>query len=118
MFISLAATLLLAGGGPAQKVDASQQTEPWVGERGITETVAEIMERARKNGDFEPRTTVQEVEAQEFEVERDDLPMDPESPASAIWPLATGARSGISTIQPFASGPGAPNLPQTVGANF
>jgi hypothetical protein len=44
--------------------------------------------------------------------------MDPGSPESPIWPLATGGRSGISPIQPFPSGSGAPSLPQTVGASF
>src|SRR6185295_14457967 len=110
MFVSFLATLLLAGGGTAPQIDASQTT-PWVGERGITETVAEIMERARKNGDFEPRTQV-------VEVERDGLPMDPGSPQSAIWPLAVGARSGLSPLQASPAGPGTPNNPQAIGASF
>jgi hypothetical protein len=117
MFVSFLATLLLAGGGTAPQIDASQTT-PWVGERGITETVAEIMERARKNGDFEPRTQVEEVEVQEIEVERDGLPMDPGSPQSAIWPLAVGARSGLSPLQASPAGPGTPNNPQAIGASF
>ncbi len=109
-------TVSQSGAGTTQ--ETSPALTPWTGDAGITETVAEIMERARRNGDSEPRTRVQEIEAQEVEVDRDDLPMDPASPQSAIWPLATGERAGLSPIQAGTSGPGGPNLPQTVGLNF
>ena len=104
------APLFLPGGGPGQVV----APKPWVGAHGITESVAEIMERARVNGDFEPRTTVEDVEAQEYEVERDHLKMDPASPAVPMWP----AQSGMLPVAPAPAGPGAPNLPQAVGTSF
>ena len=112
-----AVTTSAQAGTPSAQEQEVELT-PWVGERGITETVAEIMERARKNGDFEPRTEVEEAEAQEIEVDRSHLPMDPASPESAVWPLATGSRAGLSPILSGQGGPGAPNLPQTVGASF
>jgi hypothetical protein len=94
------------------------ETTPWVGERGITETVEQIMERGRRNG--EPRPWDGRVRMRpEPEVPRDWQRQNPDSPPVPMWPPATGARSGLSpVIAPGSGGSGNLNLPQTVGTNF
>ena len=89
--------------------------EPWVGEKGITETVAEIMARAQRNGDSEAWDGKLHM-IEEFEVERDDLSQDPNSPSVPMWPMPTGDAKKATPV--LAQTPGGPNLPQTVGASF
>src|SRR6266850_743598 len=112
--VGLAAALALGAFRPSPAQAQDTPTTPWVGERGITETVAEIMERARRNG--EPRAWNGRIVARpEPEVDRDWQTQNPASPPVPMWPPPSGARSGLS---PVSGGPGAPNLPQTVGASF
>jgi len=103
----LGAIAVVLGTLPASAQEGSQ--EPWVGEKGITETVAQIMERARLAGDFEPRTKVEFGE--EPHVRRDHLPQNPASPAVSFWPPAEAP--DFSPVLPPDG-----NLPQSVGQSF
>ena len=85
-----------------------QETDgvPWTGEPGITETVAEIMEReqrAPKVAAFPPRETKPEVEFRKLLPPR----LRPGAPAVPRWPMLEGALAA----------PG-PYNPQTVGTSF
>ena len=93
-------------------------TTPWTGEAGITETVAEIMERTRRNGAATGPTQIREIEAQEIEVERDDLGQNALSPELSIWPSPPSGGSKPSAQPRAPGGPGQPDLPQTVGTSF
>lgn len=103
---------LLASSAMSQNRPAGSQEAPWVGEKGITETVGAIMERQKLEPTFEaanPMLTLKE----EIEVERRHLRNHPRSPAISQWPPATSriasANLGLR---------GNPLLPQPVGVNF
>src|SRR5438045_8104846 len=61
---------------------------PWTGENGVTETVDEIMVRSRIVD--EKVIPLEEIQLrpvrEENEVERDNLPQNPDSPSVAQWP--------------------------------
>src|SRR5258707_15355801 len=77
--VALTAVLALGALAPSPARAQGTPTTPWVGERGITETVAEIMERARRNGEPRPWDG-RIVVLPEPEVERDGLTQNPGSP--------------------------------------
>jgi len=81
---------------------------PWIGERGITETVDQIMERERRS----PRRERREVMDQEL-VELEPRP-NPDSPAVSHWPPSANAGQERAQVAP---GPGG-NLPVSIGTSF
>ena len=83
---------------------------PWYGDLGVTETVDEIMARARIDDAFiGPKLRVQ-IEPQE--VDREHLPQNPDAPAVSQWPP-----KDLETADFFGK-TDAPKNPQTVGTSF
>ncbi len=106
------AGLALAGAAKAQ------ESIPWVGERGITESVAEIMARAELEKPWDPADGLKLVH--EFKVDRSGLPQDPDSPAVAMWPVMPGVSPIAEPLDLLPGGKdhGGPALPQTVGVSW
>jgi hypothetical protein len=106
--IVVAALFLFAIASPAQSQSSNgeQQGVPWVGEMGVSETVASIMAReavAAPTRSREPRLMLEREGP-----ERDDLPQNPLSKEVAQWP-------DIGGIPPK----GSPGFgPQTTGTSF
>ncbi len=102
----LSFALILAGSALAQS-GQSQTGTPWVGEKAIQETTAQIM--ARHKPIVEPGNPAHEIR-EEIDAGRKlrTLRTNPLSPRTSQWPLAP-----ISSL-----GRGGPYLPQTVGVNF
>jgi hypothetical protein len=105
----LLGSFLLLGIGAIRTARAQQgPLAPWVGERGITETVAEIMarERARPPGPHH------------VELDRETLDLatpprqNPDSPAVSRWPLSPEEQR-YGALPPPTAG-----LPLTVGTSF
>lgn len=86
------------------EVSGAMQGVLWQGEAGITETVAEIMERERRNPPKKLKFP-REVRP-ELDEERDRKP-NPESPAIASFPFNQPKAFGIEILNP-----------QTVGTSF
>jgi hypothetical protein len=108
----LAAALAIASLAPRPARAQEGPLTPWIGERGITETVQEIMERGRRNG--EPTQWDGRVRFHpEPEAERDWLQQNPNSPAVPMWPAPS---AGLTPV--LAPPSGGTNLPQTVGVSF
>jgi hypothetical protein len=95
---------------------------PWQGEKGITETVAQIMDRDRitPKPDYTKIVTVADLRGpKQGEPDRTILPMDPNSPNVPFWPYNPA-------LDPFGrersrlgdNAPPPPNLPQTLGTEF
>jgi hypothetical protein len=83
--------------------------EPWVGERGVTETVAGIMAREPSAPPIDPASVVVHRHRR---MDR-TLPQNPSSPAVAQWPPASqGMHAGEPSQPPAAQ----PNF--TVGTSF
>jgi hypothetical protein len=106
--IVAACLLLLSTASPAHAQNSPDEIigVPWVGEKGVSETVASIMARealAAPTRSKEPRLMVEREE-----VERDDLPQNPFSKDVARWPEQSGL------LQKELPGFG----PQTVGMSF
>ncbi|MGA9115404.1 MAG: hypothetical protein WB626_01355 [Bacteroidota bacterium] len=101
------AFLLFLGSAAAQvppPPEAAQARTPWVGERGIQETVDQIMEREAMHPPGRP--VMLGWKPKRIRPDRSDLPQDPASPLAARWPDA-----------PPEAGP--PLLgPQTTGVSF
>ncbi len=96
---------------------AAQEQVPWVGERGITESVADIM--ARDTGEaWNPADGLRLVH--EIKVDRSGLPQDPDSPPVAMWPVTPGVSPVSEPMDriPGAKDHGGMALPQTVGASW
>jgi hypothetical protein len=104
------ATLLAAAQLVAPNASAQEGPyEPWVGERGITETVAEIMARDQAAPPIDPASVVVHRHRR---IDR-TLPQNPSSPAVAQWPSASpGMHAGAPSQPPAAQ----PNF--TVGTSF
>lgn len=100
----IAAASVFAGPGP-------EQGTPWVGQKGVTETVAQIMARAKLDPVYEPGSPPLEAKF-EHEVDRDHVRQNPLSPAVSQWPPKVNSAFSI-----LGKG-GGPYLPQTVGTSF
>jgi hypothetical protein len=87
---------------------------PWVGERGITETVAQIMERERQRP---PGPHNVELDREVIELEHPPRP-NPDSPAVAAWPPPPVRRGPDGKPLPQGVPPPATGLPVTVGTSF
>ncbi|MFH0795060.1 MAG: hypothetical protein V2A74_13630, partial [bacterium] len=83
-----------------------------IGAKAARETTSQIMERElrRRINPPPPRPKLPE-----FEVERDHLPQNADSPAASQWPPR--ANSSAAILEEGISRPG-PKLPQTVGLSF
>ncbi len=112
----------------SQDGSGARQGTLWTGERGVTETVADIMERERQGKKRDPNEL--EYEKEEHELP-DNQPPNPDSPDVPQWPVPQSAADeqrpfeilspqtlgtsfdGISRID---AGGGSPNIPpDTVG---
>jgi hypothetical protein len=83
-------------------------SEPWVGERGVTETVEQMMARERF---FRQKGIVARPE--QGGPDRSNLPQDPDSPEVSQWPPIEG------DVQPPFTGNGRGRFnPQTVSTTF
>ncbi len=86
---------------------------PVVGEMGLQRTTAEIMQ-AQADA---PPSSRPRLKPERDVAGHDDRPQNPDAPAVASWPNTdAGAASGNVVYN--ASGPQAPQAPQTVGTNF
>ena len=94
---------------------------PWVGERGITETVDQIMRRDSHETPWDPREGVRATREREYP-DRGGLPEDPNAPNASQWPPISGLQggSGLPAVAPTTPGghTGGPNNPQTVSTSF
>jgi hypothetical protein len=99
----------------AVRAPQSPPVEPWVGQRGITETVETIMERDRLAGPPDLSAGPKDA-GPELEVEREGLRQDPRSPRAPMWPPPVAP--GIDPVLPCGTGMGGTFLPQTVGTSF
>ncbi|MCC6773527.1 MAG: hypothetical protein IT360_20255, partial [Gemmatimonadaceae bacterium] len=97
---------------------AQQENTPWVGERGVRESVAEIMARAAQEKPWEPADGIRLVH--EFRVDRSGLPQNPDSPAVAMWPVTPGASPVAEPLDRIPGGKdhGGKLAPQTVGVSW
>lgn len=88
---------------------------PWVGEKGITETVAEIMARDAITPKLPPGTIIMSDEKGEEagELDRTGLPQDPNSPNVPYWPYLPG-----NDLKHRLGGGPDGFLPQTLGTEF
>lgn len=91
----------------------NQPITPWVGERGITETVNEIMARERATPIFKNPPPLYIKGEHGFN--RWWARPNPDSPKVAQWPPAT---NGLSASKPRQTGGGGPYTPQPIGTNF
>lgn len=107
--------LLFLAIGPLRGARAQEgPVTPWTGEKGITETVAEIMERERARPPG-PHHVELDREKVEFDTPRTQ---NPDSPAVSFWPpIPEQGRPGgpprVRTLPPPATG-----LPVSVGVSF
>ena len=106
----VASVSLLSGHAAAQEGPFT----PWVGERGISETVAEIMARDALTKPWQPEDGMRMVH--EYFVDRRGLPQNPDSPAVAFWPHIPGVNP-VATHEQLPGG-GGPRLPQAVSTSF
>lgn len=107
------ATLLLAGVALGQSGrSVSVQGTPFVGDKGITESVAQIMARQQLEPTLEPFNPLLALK-EEMEVERDHLKNHPGSPISSQWPLPTNRLAPGGNLRG-----GGPLLPQPIGVSF
>ena len=84
---------------------------PWTGPAGYTESMDEIMARAREADAFVgPRFVRDQIEPAERD--REDLPPNPAAPSISAWPPTGGQVAEQEPVAP------APLNPQTVGTNF
>ncbi|HSS44958.1 MAG TPA: hypothetical protein VLO07_06415, partial [Thermoanaerobaculia bacterium] len=79
---------------------------PWSGERGITETVAQIMERER-HAPAIPVGPAREIKPR-FDLKRLPRKQNPSAPAVSQWPPAEGQNKGAVL----------PDNPQAAGTSF
>ena len=107
VWLALASALFL--GGPARAGNGSDPAEtvgvPWTGEPGVTETVAEIMEREARA----PKIPTLPGETGAPGRRPAPIGVNPASPAVPQWPFQAGGALA-SQVGPLA--------PQTVGTNF
>ncbi|MBS0197876.1 MAG: immunoglobulin domain-containing protein [Planctomycetes bacterium] len=109
--LTVALLSLLTALGVARAQD-EQQGQPWTGEPGITETVAQIMAREPADtGPLEPKTT---GKPQRISADRSVLPQSPDSPAVAAWPPLP---PGVNPVTERLSGYGQ-RSPQVLGTSF
>ena len=84
---------------------------PWTGPAGITETLDEIMVRAREADAFVgPRLVREQIEP--AELDRENLPQNPDAPAISSWPPRSGNAWAMDEVIAI------PRNPQTVGTTF
>src|SRR4051812_16865645 len=116
-----ALALTMAAGGalplaviaPARPAPAQQPGGLWTGERGITETVAQIMRRPTG-----PIPMPVEADEHDEYPNRAGLPQDPGSPFVSQWPPApAGFHSLPVPVYPRVGNPDLDN-PQTISLNF
>ncbi len=108
--------LLCGTSRPAHAQEGPYQ--PWIGEKGITETVAQIMARDAITPRLPPGTIIEADERDEEagEPERDNLPQDPNSPSVPFWPYIKGTDLSGQILP--GHGHGDPFNPQTLGTEF
>lgn len=90
--------------------------EPWVGEMGVTETVAEIMARGSFDPAWKPGDPLRFNDEKEWE--RDNLPSDPASPLVPCWPYDPKVGPLINVAKKLGGRDTPPNLPQGLGTEF
>jgi len=108
--VAVGACAFLVGHAAAQEGPFT----PWVGEKGITETVDQIMARQALVKPWAPEDGLRMV--RESKIDNSGRPQNPNSPAVAFWPPLPG-------VNPIAAheqrpGGGLPLLPQTVSTSF
>lgn len=91
---------VFAGPGPEQGI-------PWVGEKPVLETTAQIMSRAKLDPVYEPGQAARQIRL-EHDFDRSRVVPNPLSPLVSQWPP-----KGPSALKG-----GGPYLPQTVGTSF
>ncbi|MFN0242130.1 MAG: immunoglobulin domain-containing protein [Planctomycetota bacterium] len=96
----------------------SERVEPWVGEMGVAETVDEIMRRDRLLKPWDPTQGLRRGEDREEEgepeVDRTQLPQDPNAPAVSSWPPS---HTPVRPTPPGAHG-GPLTAPQAVSTSY
>mgnify|MGYP000914055839 CR=1 FL=1 len=107
--------------------DGSLLGQTWTGSEAVSETTAEIMERARQRAAL-PQREVREEEREFRPPDRRNLPQNPDALTGAQWPLAESEREGErerggggatnSSTLPLPHSPTLPLAPQPVTLNF
>ena len=111
MLALIASVVACAPAAWAQGPPVGVPQTPWQGERGITETVDQLMARELATPIFEQKPPL--YKGPEHELDRTRVRLNPNSPRVSQWPPSTGPKA----LGRGGRG-GGPFNPQTIGASF